>query len=604
MRIFLTLLLALPAAAFAQTPAGSGTPPNGETLFKTMCAGCHNGLPNSRAPAPETLKQRSPEAILEILTNGAMRSQGSRLDGEQRHLIAEYVSGKPLGGDLTGAATGKCTSQSKFKPGGPTWNGWGVNIHNTRFQPAKEAGLTAAQVPHLEVQWAFGFPDATAAWAPPVVVGGRVFVGSQNGMVYSLDAKSGCIYWYFSASGGVRTAITVGPRKGGGDAVYFGDTSANAYALDAETGKQLWKTKVDDHMMARITGAPTLYRDRLYVPMSSYEESQSRNPDYTCCTFRGNVTALDANTGAIIWHTYLIEEEPKEQAKHPNGSSTYGPSGVAIWSAPTVDEKRNLLYVSTGNEYTSPFVPTSDGVVALDLASGKIAWSKQLFEKDIFVTKCADADPACDEKRGPDYDMGNAPILTQLPNKKDAIVVGQKSGIGWAIDPDKQGEVLWQYRAGKGSALGGMEWGSAVDAEHAYFPVSDIATPQPGGLHAVNLQTGERVWFVPPPPPNPGCKAPRGCNSAIAAAITVIPGVVFAGANDGMLRAYATKDGAVLWETNTNQEFKTLNGVEAKGASILGPGPTVAGGMVYVSSGYGAFGGRPGNVLIAYGVKK
>jgi polyvinyl alcohol dehydrogenase (cytochrome) len=280
----------------------------------------------------------------------------------------------------------------------------------------------------------------------------------------------------------------------------------------------------------------------------------------------------------------------------------YGPAGSAIWGAPTIDASRNAIYVGTGNSYTGPEDPSSDAVVALDLTTGKIRWMKQLFPRDIYVSGCPpnSNNPNCADQIGPDYDFGSPAILARRPGGKEAIVIGQKSGIGWALDPDKNGDVIWQYRAGKGGVLGGIEWGSAVDGEHAYFPVSDITTPTPGGLHAVSLQTGERVWYTPPPPPT--CGTGRGCNAAQSAAITVIPGVVFSGSNDGVLRAYSTKDGSIIWEADTNGEFQTVNGVAAKGASMLGPGPTVAAGMLYVNSGYGAFGGRPGNVLLAYGV--
>ena len=598
MRIFLAALIAV------VSPIVAAQSSDGEVLFKSMCAGCHNGLPDSHAPAPDTLRQRSAAAILENLSNGAMRVQGSRLNGTQRHQIAEYLSGKEVEGDATGAAVGRCAKSTPFElSSSPTWNGWGAGERNERFQSAKNAALSTEQIPHLTLKWAFGFPDATSAWATPTVAGKRVFVGSQNGTVYSLDATSGCIHWFFSADGGVRTAITVGPRANGA-AIYFGDTSANAYALDAQTGKLIWKTKVEEHPLARITGSPVLYHDRLYVPMSSYEESQISIADYSCCTFRGSVTALDARTGKVDWRTYVIEQEPKVRDKKPNGTPLYGPSGAAIWSAPTIDATRGLLYVATGNGYSGPVNEASDAVIAINLGSGKIEWMKQLHENDVYVGSCwtelDETKPECKNKPGPDYDIGNAAILAKLPDGKDRIVVGQKSGIAWALDPDKRGEVVWQYRAGKGGALGGMEWGSAVDTVNAYFPVSDMSSPQPGGLHAVNLQTGERTWFAPPAAPK--CSGSGRCNAAQAAAITVIPGAVFAGANDGMLRAYSTKDGAVLWEADTNGEFKTLNGVAAKGASILCPGPTVVDGVVYVSSGYGAFGGRPGNVLLAYGV--
>jgi len=237
----------------------------------------------------------------------------------------------------------------------------------------------------------------------------------------------------------------------------------------------------------------------------------------------------------------------------------------------------------------------------MDLKTGAIKWTKQATPADIYVSGCGrGANPNCPDTNGPDVDFGSAPILATRADGRDLIVIGQKSGVGWAFDPDKQGEVVWQYRAGEGGVLGGIEWGSAVDGAHAYFAVSDITRPKPGGLHAVALASGERVWVAAPPAAK--CGSGRGCNSAQSAALTVIPGVVFSGSNDGALRAFSTKDGSVLWEFDSNREFSTVNGVRARGASMIGPGPAVAGGMIFVSSGYGAFGGRAGNVLLAFGV--
>jgi polyvinyl alcohol dehydrogenase (cytochrome) len=384
-------------------------------------------------------------------------------------------------------------------------------------------------------------------------------------------------------------------------AIYFGDTGAKAYALDATSGRLLWKTKVDEHPLARITGAPALYRDRLYVPMSSYEESQGARPEYGCCTFRGSLSSVDARTGRILWRTYMIPETPQPRGKSSAGITLFGPAGAPIWSAPTIDTERGLIYVGTGNSYAGASAPTSDAVVALNL-SGRIEWVRQLFPGDVFVSGCRakNENPNCADQKGPDYDFGNSPILARLAHGRRVIVIGQKSGIGWALDPARRGEVIWQFRAGAGGALGGIEWGSAVDREHAYFAVSDIASSSPGGLHAVDLQSGARVWYAPPQPPK--CAAGPRCNAAQAAAVSLIPGVVFSGSNDGVLRAYSSENGTILWEADTNRGFTTLNGVEAKGASMLGPGPVIAAGMVYVESGYGAFGGRPGNVLLAYGL--
>jgi polyvinyl alcohol dehydrogenase (cytochrome) len=592
-----TLLLAAPL--FAQTPDGA-------QVFQRNCASCHSGAAESRAPSPDALKSRTPRAIMDALMTGAMRPQGSRLSGPERRAVAEFVTGKKVEGDVTGAERGRCaaaasTGNVRDFTSLPHWSGWSPSATNTRYQPGDQAGLTAATVPKLTLKWTLGFPDASVAWAPPTVADGRVFIGSQNGTVYSLNAKTGCIYWTFSANGGVRTAITMSPPRGSNAAlVYFGDTAANAYALDANTGKVIWTRKIEEHPFARITGSPTYHNGRLYVPVSSYEEAQGADPQYPCCTFRGSVSAVDAATGRVIWKTYMIADTPQPRGKSTAGVTLYGPSGSGIWSAPTVDEKRRMLYVATGNTYSAPAQPSSDAVVALDLESGSIRWMKQVTANDVFLTGCRAGNPNCPETNGPDVDFGSPPMLTRA-GSRDLIVIGQKSGVGFAMDPEKQGEIVWQYRAGQGSTLGGIEWGGAVDDTRAYFAVSDILTPKPGGLHAVNLATGERVWYAPPP--SAACGTERGCNVAQSAALTLVPGVIFSGSSDGALRAFSTADGSVLWQFDSNREFETINGVPAKGASMIGPGPVVANGMVFVNSGYGGFGGRPGNVLLAFGVE-
>ena len=591
-------------ATWLSVPAAAQTP-EGEQLFRTRCASCHTGEPDSRAPGPEALRLRTPQAVLESLVNGAMRVQGSQMSGPERRAVAEYVTGKIVEGDVAGVGKGRCAKEAAFPTPAitPMWSGWSPTITNTRFQREDQAGLTSRDVTRLRLRWAFGFPDASSAWAQPTVGGGRVFVGSQNGTVYSLDTRTGCIYWTFSAQGGVRTAIVLGPPSADGSvAVYFGDTAANAYALDAKTGQQLWVRKVETHPLARVTGAPTVHEGRLYVPVSSYEEAQGSDPKYACCTFRGSIVALDAKNGTIEWKTYMIEDEARPRGKSTAGVTLWGPSGSGIWSAPTVDVKRRMLYVGTGNTYSGPPQPSSDAVVALELATGRIRWIQQVTPNDIYISNCRPGvqNPNCPERNGPDYDFGSPPMLTTLPDGRDVIVIGQKSGVGFAMDPDRDGAVIWQYRAGLGGVLGGIEWGSAIDPEHAYFAVSDITHPQPGGLHAVKVATGERAWFAAPPPL--ACTAGRGCNAAQSAAVTAVSGVVFSGSNDGALRAYSSRDGTIVWEYNTNREFETVNGVQARGASMLGPGPAIAGGMLFVNSGYGAFGGRAGNVLLAFGV--
>jgi polyvinyl alcohol dehydrogenase (cytochrome) len=568
----------------------------GEEVFKDRCVSCHSGAADARAPSPEALRSRSPQAIVESLVNGAMRAQGSRLTGAERRTVAEYLTGRSIDGDVKGAAQGLCAAPiDGVTTGVRAWTGWSPAPDNTRFQSAANAQLAAGNVAKLALRWAFGFPDASSAWAQPSIAGGIVYVGSQNGTVYAIQADTGCIAWAFAAAGGVRTAIAIGDGV-----VYFGDTAANVYALDARSGARRWVRSVESHPLARITGSVTLHDGRLYVPTSSYEESQGADPQYACCTFRGSVTALDAATGAVAWKTYMISDEPRRRGASTAGVPLWGPSGAAIWSAPTIDARRGFVYVGTGNLYSGPAQPLANAVVALDLKTGTVRWSKQMTPNDVYVSNCRAGNPNCPETNGPDVDFGSPPMLARTAAGRDLIVIGQKSGVAFALDPDKNGEIVWEYRAGRGGVLGGIEWGSAVDAERAYFAVSDILLPQPGGLHAVTLATGQRAWFAPPRPPV--CGSGRGCNAAQSAAVTVIPGAVFSGSNDGALRVYSTTNGAILWEFDTNREFTTVNGIAARGASMIGPGPVVAGGMMFVSSGYGAFGGRPGNVLLAFSV--
>ncbi|HEX7136855.1 MAG TPA: PQQ-binding-like beta-propeller repeat protein, partial [Vicinamibacterales bacterium] len=432
---------------------------------------------------------------------------------------------------------------------------------------------------------------------------GRVFVGSDSGNFYSIDGDSGCTHWSFQAEAGIRSAPTVAPLGTVASArhiVYFGDLKANTYALDAATGELIWKKSVDPHRFARVTGSVTLYDGKLYVPVSSIEEGPGAQPNYECCTFRGSVVALDAATGNQVWKSYTITETPVQTGKNSKGTAQYAPAGAAVWNAPTIDPQRGVLYIGTGNSYTGPAVKTSDSVIAMDLKTGKMVWWNQVTPEDAFLVGCRPGVENCPKEVGPDYDFGNAPILRNLPAGKRVIVIGQKSGMMWGLDPDNEGKVLWQYRAGKGSALGGIEWGSAADDVNAYIPVSDVLAPgnEAGGIHAVKLATGERVWNTPAPKLE--CTGGRGCTGAQSAPASVIPGVVFSGSVDGHLRAYSTVDGKILWDFNTAREFETVNHVPAKGGSIDAAGPAIADGLVVTNSGYSLWRGLPGNVLLAF----
>jgi polyvinyl alcohol dehydrogenase (cytochrome) len=591
---------------------------DGASLFERHCATCHVGADIGRAPDRKALAERTPESILDALVSGVMAVQGGGLSDTDRRTLAEYLTGRRLGTDPQ-PTTRRCAAVTPLgdASAGPRWNGWGATLTNSRFQAADQARLPADRVPSLRLKWAFGFPGASSARAQPAVVAGRLFVGSESGVVYSLDARTGCTYWSFAAKAGVRTAMIVGPRAAAagtrGYALYFGDIKANVYALDASSGELLWTRKIDDHQHARITGAPAFDGQYLYVPVNGVgEEGAGSTPGYACCTFRGSVVALAAATGNVRWKRYTIDEAPTPRGKTASGQVAWGPSGASVWTSPTIDLKRRMLYVGTGNMFSGPPKKTSDAIIAMDLDSGTVKWVSQGTPDDISVGGCRDLNlqkrrPNCPPGEvGPDVDFGSSPMLVSLPRGRDLVVAGQKSGVTWAFDPDHEGAVVWQYRAGRGGPMGGTEWGTASDGDLAYVPISDDqsaiyarAGDTPGGLHAVRLATGERAWFAAPPPPR--CGSGRGCSAAQSAAITAIPGIVFSGSIDGVLRAFSTRDGSIVWEFDTNREFDTVNGVKALGASIGGPGPVVVDGMLYVNSGYST-GGRPGNVLLAFEV--
>jgi polyvinyl alcohol dehydrogenase (cytochrome) len=507
----------------------------------------------------------------------------------------------------------------------PHWNGWGVDTSQRRFQPGEMAQLAAQDVPRLKLKWAFGFPGAEFAFAQPAMMGGRIFVGSQGGKIYSLDANTGCTYWEFEAGAPVRSAITIGPNSVGWVA-YFGDQLGRVHAVDVVTGKALWTTLIEDHFAAWITGSPTLVGTTLFVPVSSREEIAAANPRYPCCSFRGSLVALRASTGKMLWKSYTIAEEPVARAISSEGAQLRGPSGAAVWSSPTFDPIRDMIYVTTGDNYSDPPTDTSDAILAFNVVSGKMAWSRQVTSGDAYNAACAAKEPGpnCPMAKGPDLDFGSSAILVSLPNGKRALIGGQKSGVVTAVDPDRSGAVLWQTRVGRGGRVGGVQWGMAADDSKAYVAVSDskfdrvapgtrgAQTPTfnpnvtwlldsrtGGGLHALSLETGEEVWQTP----HPGCNDVPGCGPAQSAAVTAIPGIVFSGGIDGHLRAYSADDGRIVWDVDTKREYRTVNGVAARGGSIDGPGAVVVGGMLYVGSGYGLWGGTPGNALLAYSVE-
>ena len=621
--VFVSFLLAAfmgtASSSWAAAPTQAGL--DGEKLYAEHCARCHEGQVK-RAPHRDIMARLPAEMVLHSLELGKMKFQGMTRTTAERRAMSEWLTGKPLPppSDTDDTVAGFCAEAPgtfTISDGAPQWNGWGADVFNTRFQSAEQAGINADQVSDLKVKWVFGLPMDYQT-SQPTVVGGRVFIGTMKGRVYSIDAETGCLHWSVRTTAGVRSTMVVDTLPGTDPqryVVYVGDVEANLYALDAGTGKQIWKVKIDEHPLARITATPKTYGNRIFVSATALEEVAGGDPSYECCTFRGSVVALNRFNGKQIWRAYTIPDPPVPVRKNAVGVQLWGPSGAAVWSSPALDPERSRVYVATGDNYSDPPSLTSDAIVAFDMRTGDFLWAKQFTVGDAWNVGCeTEDDTNCPEARGPDLDFASSPILRILPDGRRVILAGQKSGVMHAIDPDRNGEILWQHRVGKGGLAGGIQWGSAADAEQVYVALSDIGIKSVedsdagwattldgsvgGGMFAIDIESGERAWHVPPV----GCGDKAQCSPAQSQAVSAIPGVVFSGSVDGHLRAYATDTGQVVWDHDADQEYESTNGVKTRGGSFDGPGPTIAGGVMYVNAGYGFWGGMSGNALLAFSV--
>ena len=639
-------------SAQAQPPAQAAPTPGTESglaTFQARCTLCHANSVSERkgvrgaerAQTTDVIRQMPPERIYQALTAGSMQAYAKDLSDVAKVRLAEFMSSRPMGSTGAGGAAAmpnQCKANPPMTDPGknPAWNGWGNDLANTRFQPAAAARLTAAQVPQLKLKWAFGYPAGMSSNIQPTILAGRLFVGSDNGYVYSLDANSGCVYWSFETGSAIRNSPAVGPitspvisvpntgatargavptARGAAPiagsaaavpstpryAVFVGDTHANVYALDAQTGKLLWKIRADSHFVAEITAAIKYYNGTLFVPVSSSEASGSGSPGYSCCTARGSIVALDANTGKQTWKAWVVPEEPRSYKTMANGVMLYRPAGGAVSSSPTIDPVRNAIYFGTGHATTAPAPLTTDGILALDINTGTMLWSYQATANDVSMGGCSGTErsDACPTPMGPDFDITNSPLLITLPGGKRALLGGTKSADLFALDPDNKGALLYRVNAAGGpinvtgrAARGSIAWGGATDGQQVYYGAAAA------GLVALKPGDGEIAWSFLGPSVIAG-----GRGAGLGAAPTAIPGVVFQGATDGRLFAVSSADGKLLWQFNTAQEFTTINKVMARGGAIASSGAVIVDGMVYVGSGYAVTNGATaGNVLLAFGI--
>ena len=570
--------------------------PDGAQIYQDFCEACHAD-PLTKAPAPEAMALMSQSRISASLIDGVMEVQGAALTEAERDAVTRFLSSNT---EAPKSEFVQC--EAPTFTGDFLWSGWSPEATNTRFQSERLSGLQRENLQSLGLMWALGFPVAIRARSQPVVTEEAVFVGSQDGTVYALDIETGCLYWSFKAEAEVRGAMHIG-----GDEIHFSDFDANVYGVKYATGELAWRTNVADNPNATITGSMAQHDGVLYVPLSSTEVLSAVEPSYECCTFRGSIVALDRADGRELWRSHTVAM-PEKQGRNSAGAMRWGPSGAPVWSTPTIDLERGLLYVGTGQNYSSPATDLSDAILALDIETGALKWSFQGLAEDAWNAGCVTNGVNCPEEDGPDYDFGAAPMLITLEDGSQMIIAGQKSGDVYALDPDNQGKLVWRNKLGRGGKKGGVHWGMAYDGSRIYVAIGDLPSEDeelgPGvpGISALDPLSGDVTWNVPLPR---SCEEDSyACYPSVSAALTVTDGVLFAGGMDGRLMALSTETGDLLWAVETAKPYATLNGILAQGGSFDSDGAVLANGRLAITSGYDLYGQMPGNVLLMFGLER
>lgn len=601
---FLVIALTGVAAHAGDGPAAAqgDASSEGAAIWASRCSACHDHAQDRIPPKVLIATTRAPEDIIDTLTLGVMRPQATGLTADQIKSIAVYLTNKQPG-PRASADANLCKGPADPKLTPHDWRSWGRDLTSSRYQP--DGGLSAAQVPHLKLRWTFAFPGR-AAFGQPAVVGDMVIAGGTGARVFALNAETGCTYWSFYAGALVRTGILVGkltatqsPDHLEHIAAWFGDDKGILHAVDARDGKELWSRRLDSHPIARLVGTPQLYSGVVYAPVSSFEEVAAADPRFPCCTFRGSLVAVSAGTGEVLWQSYTIRQ-PATAISGANGKTLTGPAGGSIFSAPTIDAKRGLIYVGSGDSYTSAESDSTDAILALRRSDGKRMWTRQVLRNDAWIMLCKGQSVGnCPAPLGPDFDFSSSPMLMHVRDK-ELLVAGAKSGTAYGFNARTHGDILWQRPLAVGSNNGAILWGPANDGERTYFATSEYSLERqegPGALYALNPLTGEILWRTPTPE-SPCGWGTKNCAHSLLAGVSMLPGVVFAGAMDGHERAYDAADGKILWDFDTGQRFDSVNGATGYGGAIDYGGQVIAHGMLFVISGSMR---QPGNLLLAFG---
>jgi polyvinyl alcohol dehydrogenase (cytochrome) len=593
------LCVAARTHADSMLPAGA----DAAALWETRCSACHDHARDRIPPRVLISTIRSPDDIVFALSNGAMRQQAAGLSEAQIRALAIYLTGHEPRGETRDPKVNHCkTAAPPLRLADGDWNGWGRDASNTRFQPTP--GIAAGDVPRLKLTWAFAFPG-NVTFAQPVIVGGRVFAGGPAGRMHALDARTGCTLWTYEAGAILRTSAVIGRVDVDGQSralAFFGDDKGIMHAVDAETGTKVWNTLVDEHALARLMGTPRLDEGRLLVPVSATEEVAAADPTYPCCTFRGSLAALDPATGRKLWQQHTVDATPAALGTNAAGAQQYGPAGGAVFSSPTIDPERGLIYIGSGDSYTNVPTDGTDAILALDRASGERRWVRQVLANDAWILGCgAEPHANCPKVLGRDLDFSSSPLLVPGGHGRTMLLAGAKSGVVYGLDPDDRGRILWSTKIAHGGSNGSILWGLASERGRTFVATNEfdfVTGKGPGALVAIDNRTGKVLWRVPAPVLPCGWGSTH-CAQGQLGAVTAMPGIVFSGALDGRIRAYRSRDGVIVWEFDTGHPFPAVNGGDARGGGIDYGAQTLADGMLFVQSGSMR---QPGNALLVFSV--
>ena len=416
----------------------------GEKLFDQHCSSCHDN-PAMHAPSREALSGFSKETVMVALEFGKMQPMAAHLSKQERGLIAIYLAGSAPADEWI--AQHGCKSPATDNSTEFVTN-WGLGTDNRRFMSGERAGINRANVGGLELAWSLAFPKVTDMRSQPAIIGDTLYLGDKTGKLYAIDRHSGCIRAHTEVLSGIRSAITVVTLNNGKKLLVFADSMASIYAVDPVSLKKVWQEAARIYETSVITGSISYHDDRLFVPVSSYEVAVSGSPTHVCCKSHGGVIALDATNGNRLWEWHGTADATL-QGRNRDGGDIYGPSGVSVWSTPTIDAKRNRIYIGTGENLSRPATDTSDAIVALDMDTGKLAWLFQALADDVWNAACLNGGANCPENAGGDFDFGASVIMADLPDGGELLLAGQKSGQVYALNPDpagRDGELVWQQQ--------------------------------------------------------------------------------------------------------------------------------------------------------------